>query len=51
LGDLQLVFDDERYPLRAKTWERQFGVGVWQRQGGAVLDFGHGSYTAPTITA
>lgn len=49
LGDLQLVADDERYPLRAKTYERQFGVGVWNRVGGAVLDHGHGSYTNPTI--
>jgi len=49
LGDLQPVFDDERYPLRSRTWERQMGVSVWQRQLGAVLDFGHSSYTAPSI--
>jgi hypothetical protein len=49
LGDLQLMIEDERLPLRARAYERQFGVGVWQRVGGAVLDFGHGSYTNPTI--
>lgn len=48
-GDLQFLYEDERLPLRARSYERQFGIGVWQRVGGAVLDFGHGSYTLPSI--
>jgi hypothetical protein len=49
LGDLNLDFEDERLPLRARSYGRVFGVGVWQRVGGAVLQFNSGSYTAPTI--
>jgi hypothetical protein len=52
-GDLELAFEDERYPLRARGWEREFGVAVWQRTNGAVLyiDTGAaGAYVAPTIT-
>jgi hypothetical protein len=49
-GDLSLVFEDEEHPLRARTYEREFGIGVWSRTNGAVLDNSHGSYTAPTIT-
>lgn len=50
LGDLQFMFEDERHPLRARSYENQFGIGVWNRTNGAVLDFGNASYTAPTIT-
>jgi len=50
LGDLQLMYEDERHPLRARSYENQFGVGVWNRTNGAVLDFGNASYTVPTIT-
>lgn len=49
-GDLSLVFEDEEHPLRARTYEREFGISVWNRTNGAVLDNAHGSYTAPTIT-
>jgi hypothetical protein len=52
-GNLELAFEDERYPLRARGWEREFGVAVWQRTNGAVLyiDTGAaGAYVAPTIT-
>lgn len=52
-GDLVLAFEDERYPLRARAWERDFGVGVWTRTNGAVLYIDTGSaaaYVAPTIT-
>lgn len=50
LGDLNLDYEDERLPLRARSYGRQFGVGVWQRVGGAVLQFNNGTYVAPTIT-
>ena len=49
-GDLQFNYEDERMPLRARSYERQFGMGVWQRVGGAVLQFNNGSYVNPTIT-
>lgn len=48
-GDLELVFEDESYPLRAKGYEREFGVGVWTRTNGAMLYTGGGSYTNPTL--
>lgn len=49
LGDLNLNYEDERHPLRAREYERQYGVGVWQRVGGAVLQFSNGTYQTPTI--
>jgi hypothetical protein len=50
-GDLQLVADDERYPFRARTYEREFGVGVWNRTAASCLYVGGGSYVAPTLAA
>lgn len=50
LGDLNLLYEDERLPLRARSYERQMGVGVWQRVGGAVLEFDNGTYGVPSIT-
>jgi hypothetical protein len=47
---LQMVADNEQYPLRAQTFEREFGLSVQERGNGAVLDTAHSSYTAPTIT-
>lgn len=52
-GDLRLVFEEERYPLRARGWEREFGVGVFTRTAAAVLYIDTGAaaaYVAPTIT-
>lgn len=37
LDTLALVANDEDYPLRAQTMEREFGVGVWARENAAVL--------------
>lgn len=50
-NNLILVADDERHPLRAKSWEREFGVGVWNRMNGAVLETNNATYTAPTLAA
>lgn len=50
-GDLVLVAEDERYPLRAKSYEREFGLGVWTRTNGAVLYTGGGTYVAPALAA
>jgi hypothetical protein len=49
MGDLQLTFDDESHPLRARGYEREFGVGVVERTNGAVLYTGGGTYAAPTL--
>jgi hypothetical protein len=51
-GDLSIAAEDEAYPLRARTLEREFGIGVWNRTNGAVLfiDAGAaGAYVAPTL--
>jgi hypothetical protein len=36
-GNLELLFDNEQYPLRARAMGREFGIGVWNRVGGAAL--------------
>lgn len=49
-GNLRLASDLEQYPLRARVYEREYGIAVFERTNGAVLDVGHaGSYTAPTL--
>lgn len=53
-GELRLVYEDESHPLRAQSYQREFGIGVWQRTSAAVLfvDAGSGgAYVAPTLTA
>jgi len=50
LGNLNFNYEDERLPLRARHYERQFGVGVWNRVGGAVLYHANATYASPTIT-
>ena len=49
-GGLQLAYDDDDYPLRARALEREFGIGVWNRVNGAVLYTTANSYAIPTIT-
>lgn len=51
-GQLQLVFDQDQFPLRARGYEHEFGVGVYNRVGAAVLfvDAGAaGAYVSPTL--
>lgn len=48
-GALRLVADNEAYPLRAQTREREFGVAVWNRVAGAVNYSNGGSYVTPTF--
>ena len=53
MDGLRLIFEDESHPLRARSYEREFGVGVWTRTAAAVLfvDAGNGNaYVAPTLT-
>lgn len=52
-AQLRLVAENEAYPLRARSWEREHGFGVWNRTNGAILyvDTGNGDvYVDPTIT-
>jgi hypothetical protein len=44
---LTIAADNEQFPLRAQTMEREYGIGVQNRIGGAVLDITNGSYTTP----
>jgi len=48
-GELQLVAQDERYPLRADTSEREFGISVWGRDQAAVLRTNNATYAAPVF--
>lgn len=48
-GTYRLIADHEHYPLRAQHFEREFGVGVWNRFAAAILYTASGTYTAPTI--
>lgn len=49
---LELVSESESHPLYAKKYEREFGVGVWNRTNGAILYGNSGSaYSDPTITS
>lgn len=49
-GTLELVADDELHPLRARSWEREFGIAVQNRVGAAVLKTDNATYSAPTLT-
>lgn len=46
-GDLEMLFQDESYPLRADAMGREFGIGVQDRVGAAVLMVGDTTYAAP----
>jgi len=48
-GDLALVFEDEEHPLRARVYEREFGISVYTRINGAALYTGNATYAAPVI--
>lgn len=46
---LRLIAEDEAHPLRARSYEREHGFGVWFRTNGAVLYTGGGTFTDPTL--
>lgn len=50
LGNFDIRAEDEKYPLRARTLARDFGVSVLSRGKGAVLYTGGTSYVQPTLT-
>lgn len=49
-GDLRLVAQYDDFPLRAQSYEREFGMGVQNRVAAAILYTGGTSYVAPTVT-
>jgi hypothetical protein len=49
-GNLVVAAEDEKYPLRARTLEREMGFGVWERANGASLFITAGGvYVSPVI--
>lgn len=50
LQGLRIAATNSAFPLTAQFLEAEFGIGVWTRTNGAVLDFVNGAYTDPTIT-
>lgn len=49
-GQLELLFENEVYPLRSRALGREFGFGVYNRVAAAALYVGGTSYTDPTIS-
>jgi len=47
---LYVAAELEDYRLYAKMMQAEFGVGVWNRGNGAILQFNNASYSAPTIS-
>lgn len=48
--DLRIVAEDAHYPLRARSYAREFGFGVRERTGAAILRTNNSTYAAPVIT-
>lgn len=46
---LQLVAQEERYPILTSQWRDRFGYGVANRRNGVAMHFTAGSYTIPTF--
>lgn len=47
---LVIAAELDTFPLHAQYTESEFGVGVWNRTNGAVLDMVNAAYTDPTIS-
>lgn len=45
---LMIAADNEVFPLRAETWDREYGLGVHDRLAAAVLYIGGTSYVIPS---
>lgn len=50
LQGLRLAAEIPAYPLYAKYYEAEYGIGVWTRTNGVVVQFTNGAYQDPTIT-
>lgn len=50
-GNLELIFEFDQFPLHARGYGREFGIGVVDRVAAAVLFIGAGgAFVAPTIS-
>jgi hypothetical protein len=49
-GTFRMVAEHDHFPLRAQHFEREFGVGIWNRLGAAIMYGGATTYTQPTIS-
>jgi hypothetical protein len=49
-GRIQMVYEDEAHPLRCRSFERDFGLAVWNRANGSAALVTNATYTAPTLT-
>jgi hypothetical protein len=49
-ADFRLVYEDETHPLRARIFQREYGMAVQERLAAAVLYTGNATYAAPNIT-
>ena len=50
LQGLRVAAELSSYPLHAKYMEDEYGIGVYTRTNGAVLEFDNGTYQDPTIS-
>lgn len=50
-ANLRLVYENRIHPIYARSLEREFGVGVWNRTNGAVLRTNNATYAVPTLAA
>lgn len=49
-GNFRILDTNELFPLRSEHMGREFGMGVWNRLGAAILYTGGTSYVQPTIS-
>jgi hypothetical protein len=49
-GALQIVADNEQYPLRAQSMEREYGIAALNRWNGAALYISNATYANPSIS-
>jgi hypothetical protein len=51
-GDLELVIEDEKFPMEQSDFRQRYGYGVGNRLNAVVIEFANGgSYTTPTALA
>jgi hypothetical protein len=44
---LAIVAENSSFPLHSQMMQVEFGVGVWTRTNGAILQFNNASYSNP----
>ena len=49
-GNFVLTYEDDLHPLRAKAYEHEYGIGVWNRTNGSVGYYGGSVYVQPVIS-